>query len=201
MLPLLLALALLAPRAQAAEPLVLAEAKARQALADSPKPGAPDDDAGGDYRGREDEPLPNFGTLAEGLTRSAQPSAEGFERLKKMGVKTVLTLRTSSKEERRLAEKLGLKVVHVPMNGVLSPTFEQVDRALALLKDPARRPLHFHCRYGKDRTGVVAAAYRVAVEGKDVEGAVREAKSYGCCAPLFKDLKNYLEEYRRRPRP
>jgi protein tyrosine/serine phosphatase len=198
---------LLAPPAAFAEPLgqdplVRTQAEARGALAARrSQPSAarlPDDDRAASAASGTPEDLPNFHQVSPGIWRSGQPTQAGFAELKRLGIRTVLDLRLLSDEDDRLAAKAGLKVKHVPMDGILSPSFEQVDRALAVLGDPANRPILVHCRYGRDRTGVTVAAYRVMRESLPIAEAVREARSYGCCAPLFRDLADYLEAYRRR---
>ena len=155
------------------------------------------EDADGDFKL---SPLttPRLAQVDEGLWRSGQPSREGLEQLAKAGVKTVLSLRERvDEEERREAARLGMKVENVPILGFLMPTFSQVDRALAVLNDPAKRPVAVHCRHGKDRTGVVVAAYRVK-KGLPVKQAAAEAKSFGCCIPGYRDLEKYLSDYQAR---
>jgi protein tyrosine/serine phosphatase len=142
------------------------------------------------------EALGNFHDVAPGLTRSAQPSRDGYKLLKGKGVKTVLTLKDSIGREREEAGAEGLAVENVPMSGFAQPSFEQVDRALEIVMDPSKRPLHVHCQVGKDRTGFVIASYRVTVEGMDPAKAAAEAKSYGCCFAPFGDLEKFLKDYR-----
>ena len=142
------------------------------------------------------EPLPNFHQVAEGIYRSAEPKAEGFKRLAQMGIKTILDLKLHvDDDDLESAAALGMKIESVPMNGLLSPSFAQLDRALAVLQDPAKKPVLIHCRYGRDRTGVTVAAYRVAVQGVAPAAAAQEAQSFGCCPPLFKNLPDYLSRY------
>lgn len=40
------------------------------------------------------------------------------------------------------------------------------------------KPVYVHCRSGENRTGLMVAAYRVIVEGKNVEDAIMEMKDY-----------------------
>jgi protein tyrosine/serine phosphatase len=144
--------------------------------------------------------LPRLHELAPGLYRAAQPTEAGFARLKAdKGLRSTLTLRNAvADEEKAAAKALGLELRHVPMNGVLIPRFKEVDAALAVLKDPALRPLVFHCRRGRDRTGVVAAAYRVAVQGWSAQAAADEAHRLDCCVPTFAvPLDKYLRLYQR----
>ncbi len=139
--------------------------------------------------------LPNFHEISPGLYRSGQPSAAGIAQLAKMGVKTILKIRGNRKTDLE-AGPLGIELVHLPMGRVLAPSFEQADQALAVMADPSKRPLLVHCAAGKDRTGVVVAAYRVVMEGMDVDQAAAESKSYGCCQLFYPNLRDYLVRYR-----
>ena len=194
---LLAALCLAAVPAAAAAPdlsVALSQATAL-ARAAGPQPGArltPDADSEVEPR----EALGNFHEVAPGLYRSAQPSRDGYKQLKALGVKTLLSLKDNGAREREEAGAEGLAVENVPMGGFSQPSFEEVDRALAIMQDPAKRPLLVHCQYGKDRTGFVVASYRVVVEHADEAKAAEEAKSYGCCFAPFGDLTKFLKEYR-----
>ncbi|MBI4423694.1 MAG: tyrosine-protein phosphatase [Elusimicrobia bacterium] len=194
----LLAACAWAPRAQAqapAGPPALEEqlAKARAAL----RPVYQDEDADDSSFGLNGlEALPNFGQVSAEVFRSGQPNREGLREIRARGARSVLVLRAKvSPEESGEISRLGMSLAHVPMTGIFSPSFESVDHALAALAAPARQPVLVHCRYGKDRTGVVVAAYRVAIQGRPVAEAAAEARRYRCCAPLFKPLEGYLEAY------
>lgn len=141
------------------------------------------------------EPLPNFGRVDGDLLRAGQPNREGFRLLAEKGVKTVLTLRWGvSEDELTEGARRGIFVLNVRMDGIFLPSFDQVDRALSDLRE-ARKPLLVHCRYGKDRTGVVVAAYRVAEQGWEISRAVEESERFGCCHRLFDGLDDYLRKY------
>jgi len=141
-------------------------------------------------------PLPNFAEVSTSVYRSGQPEGAGVKLAKQLGIRSILDLRLKvDDEEEESAGTSGIAVLHVPMNGVYSPTFEQVDRALAVLTDPRRTPVLVHCHYGKDRTGVVIASYRVAVQGWSIEKAAGEARSFGCCAPFFLTITDWLTYY------
>lgn len=142
------------------------------------------------------EPLPNFHQVSTGVYRSGQPNREGLAELRDLGVRTILDLREKvGNDERAEARRLGIEVVHVGMNGIFSPSFSEVDRAIKVLTDPKLAPVLVHCRYGKDRTGATVASLRTAIQKMPVPQAADEAHQYGCCAPMFKPLEPYLESY------
>lgn len=113
---------------------------------------------------RDDLPgLHNFAQVAPGLYRSAQPTAEGMRTAKALGVRTVINLRIlhSDRDELR---GLGLRYAHIHAKA-WHPEREDVLAFLAIATDPENQPVLVHCEHGADRTGLMVAAWRVAVEG------------------------------------
>ena len=132
--------------------------------------------------------------VAPGIFRSAQPDSEDLRAMRERGVRTVLVLRTGvPKQERETAARVGLEVVHVPMDGTSIPSMEEVDRALDVILDASKRPVLVHCAHGEERTGAVIAAYRVVVQGWDPAAAEAEATRLGFG---FDDLGDFLTRYR-----
>jgi protein tyrosine/serine phosphatase len=126
--------------------------------------------------------LPNLHRIDAGLYRGAQPDEEGFSRLRAMGVRTVVNLRSmhSDRDEIRAAglPEDAFRYVSIPM-AAWAVEDEHVIAFLKVANDPASRPVFFHCQHGADRTGTMAAAYRVAVEGWSREDASREMTEGG----------------------
>ncbi len=140
--------------------------------------------------------IENAARMGEGLYRGAQPDAAGLRTLKERGFRTVVNLR-SWHSERREAEALGLRVVEIPMRANLEsvpPTDEQVRRFLDVARDPANRPVFFHCAQGKDRTGVMAAVYRMEVDGWTNEEALAEMRRFGF-HETYRDLEAFVRSY------
>ncbi len=124
--------------------------------------------------------LANLHEVAPGLYRGAQPEVEGFRSLKAMGVKTVVNLRNfhSDKDELKASEVEGIALVELPMNAH-SVKEEDIISFLKIATDEAKLPLFFHCKHGSDRTGTMAAAYRMVVQGWSKDDAVEELKEGG----------------------
>ena len=159
--------------------------------------------------------------VSDGIWRSARPNVGALTRLYDMGVRTVLNLEggdpyTKEKEAMRQIEEYRaaqhkpdwhITSQAVPMSGIGRPSFEQVDKALAILSDPAKRPILVHCKHGEDRTGVVVAAYRVEIEKRlSLDEAIAEAESLHCCHLVLigkNALRDFLAEYHehRQSRP
>ena len=142
-------------------------------------------------------PIPNAARLAEGIYRGGQPDQAGLRALKEAGFKTVVNLR-SRHSERKEAEALGLSVVEIPMNAALEsdpPTAEEIREFLDVLSDPARRPVFFHCAFGKDRTGTMAAVWRMEKDGWTGDEAMAEMRHFGY-HEYYRDLERFVLEYR-----
>lgn len=125
----------------------------------------------------EREGLPNFYKVSDTLYRGAQPRKQGFEELKKLGIKTVVNLRRSSRE-RILAEEAGLKYYQIPMFAWF-PKKKKFARFLDILSDPSNHPVFVHCKHGADRTGAAVAIYRIKIQNWDVEEAIYEMVNGG----------------------
>src|SRR5262245_10156523 len=132
--------------------------------------------------------------VAPGIFRSAQPDSGELREAKERGVRTVVVLRSNvPADERAAAERLGLELVHVPMDGSQMPSIEEVDTALTVLLNASKRPVLVHCAHGEERTGAVIAAYRVIAQGWDPAAAEAEALELGFG---FDDLRDFLVRYR-----
>ena len=143
-------------------------AGAGAAHAEPHPPAAPRQDIAG---------LPNFAQVAPGLYRSAQPTAEGFRAARAMGIRTVVNLRTLH-SDRTLLSGTGLDYVHIRVKA-WHPEDEDVVAFLAVALDPKRQPVLVHCEHGADRTGLMVATYRRAVQGWSLEEALAELPAFG----------------------
>lgn len=126
--------------------------------------------------------VPNFHAVNDHVYRGAQPSAEGFASLSKLGVKTVIDLRRGDehgKTEQVVVERAGMRYVHVPLSGYLAPTDRDMARLQALLDKSDGWPVFVHCERGADRTGTVIACYRIRHDHWTNEKALTEAKLHG----------------------
>ncbi len=121
--------------------------------------------------------VPNLFKVNERLYRSAQPTAEGMAELKKLGIKTVLNLRSFHSDRDEIGE-LDLNSQHISMLAFYPQRQEAVD-FLKLVSAADNQPLLVHCQHGADRTGAMIALYRVAIEGWSKEEALREMTDGG----------------------
>ncbi len=146
---------------------------------------------------RSDLGIANAAQLAPGIYRGAQPTAEGFQALKRLGVRTIVNLREEHSEKREV-EAHGFRSVEIPLRadvlGSRAPTREEIKVFLDVVRDPENQPVFFHCRRGCDRAGVMAAIYRMEVEGWSKQDALEEMRRFDF-AEFYVSLRRCVEEY------
>ena len=111
--------------------------------------------------------LPNLIRVSDCLYRGGQPSREGLKRLKKMGIKTVVNLRSSRGVKDREAEEcrdLGMHYEQLRMPAFDDVPAGVVKRFFELVEDRERTPIFVHCLTGTDRVSVLMALYRIRYE-------------------------------------
>ena len=133
----------------------------------------------------------NFAKVSDSLYRGGHPSAEGFAKLKSLGVRTVVSLRTFNVHRSRL-EGLGLGYVHISFKAGNAED-EDVVRFLKVMETSANHPVFVHCKWGTDRSGLMAAAYRMVVEGWPRERAIAEMRAMGYDQDKWPQMRDYLE--------
>ncbi|MBU1171068.1 MAG: dual specificity protein phosphatase family protein [Proteobacteria bacterium] len=119
----------------------------------------------------------NLHKVSDDLYRSAQPTEQGMENLKTIGIKTVLNLRSFHSDKDEIGKK-GLVNEHIDMKA-WHPEREDAVRFLKIVTNPDRTPVLVHCWHGADRTGTMCALYRVAIQGWTKEEALREMTQGG----------------------
>jgi protein tyrosine/serine phosphatase len=142
--------------------------------------------------------VPNAGKINETLLRGAQPSAQGLAELKKLGVTTVIDLRGNRGPvawERAQVESLGMRFVNIPISGWSPPSDRQVAEFLRLTKQDPAQKIFVHCYYGKDRTAVMVAAYRIAAQNWTSDQAVAEMYSFGFHYHWYPGMKSYIRKF------
>ena len=123
--------------------------------------------------------ISNFGEVTPTLLRGAQPTQQGFEALAKMGVDLVVDARGDrTNSEGKEVNRLGMKYVAIPWR-CPSPQDDVFARFLTLLQENPGKKVFVHCRQGADRTGMMIASYRMAVEGWSADDAMLEMRHFG----------------------
>ncbi len=132
----------------------------------------------------------NAAQVSPVLYRGAQPTEEGFRELSKLGLKTILSMRKGH-EDPKVLSGLGLFAFRVPSVQWRAES-EDVVAALKVIATPSFQPVFVHCQAGRDRTGLVVAAYEVLYLGRPVDQAVAERRSYGAWG-IWRSSEDFLE--------
>jgi uncharacterized protein (TIGR01244 family) len=137
--------------------------------------------------------VPNLHKVSDDLYRSAQPTAQGMKNLKRMGIETVVNLR-SFHSDRDAVGNTGLAYEHIYMKA-WHPERKEVVRFMQIITNPKRTPVLVHCLHGADRTGTMCAMYRIAVQGWTKEEAVREMTEGGFnFHGIFENLLEWIDK-------
>lgn len=137
--------------------------------------------------------LPNLHQLNDGLYRGAQPSPEGIKELEKMGVKTIVGLR-SEHSDKEILGSANVALVDIPMSP-WNMKEEDVVQFLRIVTDKDRQPVFVHCLHGADRTGTMCAAYRVVVDGWTKQQAIDEMTRGGFgFHSIWSNLPRFIEK-------
>src|SRR5271163_50898 len=143
--------------------------------------------------------VPNSGKINDHLYRGAQPRDAGLLELKKLGVTTIVNLRAEEPEkfdwEEKRSESLGIRFVHIRVDGWSPPTNEQVAQFLSLFRDNPQEKVFVHCRFGDDRTGVFVASYRMAFEKLPADQALKEMYHFGFNGAWHPSMADFVRNF------
>ena len=118
----------------------------------------------------------NFYQVSDTLYRSAQPSAEQWEELEAIGIKSVISLRYFNPGPDDVGD-CAIETYALPWR---TDKIDEGDLA-GFLKLYAKvpKPVLVHCFHGSDRTGAAVAAYRVVYDGYTPDAAADELVNGG----------------------
>ena len=121
----------------------------------------------------------NFGEVTPTLFRGAQPTRKGFQTLAKTGIDIVVDTRGNrANSEGKEVRRLGMRYVAIPWHCPF-PHDDVFARFLKLIRENPDKKIFVHCRLGDDRTGMMVASYRMAIQGWSADEAMREMQKFG----------------------
>jgi tyrosine-protein phosphatase SIW14 len=143
--------------------------------------------------------VPNAGKVTGQLFRGAQPRDGSIRRLKDMGITTVVDLRLEDagvrEREKKEADALGIRFISIPVSGWSPPTGDQVAQFLSVFGGNPKEIVFVHCRLGEDRTGVIVATYRMAVQKWTAEQAMSEMYYFGFNGFVHRAMKSFVRNF------
>lgn len=134
------------------------------------------------------------------VMRSGKPySEDGWTWVHAQGVKSIVTLIRGDKVDYK---RFGFEnVLQIPLQGQEVPTEEQAKQYLQFIQDPKDWPVDVHCAEGKDRTGMMVALARYAIDGWPMEKALAEAKTYRGGNNLARFRVEWLQKWAAEHKP
>jgi tyrosine-protein phosphatase SIW14 len=155
------------------------------------------------------------------LYRCGQLTAEGFrDAIARTGARTILNVQNefpdpvlpltffnhTTVRESALCRDLGVRYAFLEPDlcpNRTDPTARPrvIDEFLALMDDPANRPVLLHCKAGLHRTGVLVAVYRMEYDGWDPLAAVEDLKANGFGDVACTAANDYVQQYVLNYRP
>jgi len=131
--------------------------------------------------------------VSNDLYRGAQPTREGMKELEKLGIKTIVNLRSVHSDKDEMKD-VNISYEHIDMLPI-DPDTDDVIRFLKIVSDPNNTPVFVHCQYGADRTGTMCAIYRMAVQDWSKEEAIKEMTQGGFgFHSIWNNLVKYIEK-------
>jgi len=151
-------------------------------------------------------PLPakifNFHVVSPGIMRGSQPSTQDLMLLKeRAGLKTILSLndnQQTNEQESFAASQIGVGFINIPMSALDEQAPDKIKACLAIINDKSRHPIFIHCQAGKDRTGLIMAAYRVKYGHWSLSEALNEMLLYGYDRVNFPAMELSLRKWAQR---
>ncbi|MHC8323037.1 phosphatase domain-containing protein [Pseudomonas sp. GB2N2] len=133
----------------------------------------------------------NLFQMSPTLYRSALPDQGAVPLLEKLKVTTVITFLPESDSSWLTAP--GIDQVRLPYRTNHVDDAQVLTALRAIQTAEAKGPVLMHCKHGSDRTGLMAAMYRVVVQGWSKEDALSEMTQGGFGdSAHFKDGVRYM---------
>ncbi|HET8678186.1 MAG TPA: hypothetical protein VFO63_20455, partial [Blastocatellia bacterium] len=119
--------------------------------------------------------LPLFRRLDENYMRGGEPARGGLGVLARLGVKTILDLRSDydyTDDVKVAAERVGFIYRRLPLSVWNPPTDKEANEFVRIVTNKTEGPFFVFCSDGIHRTGEMSAIYRIMDDQWDIERAL-----------------------------
>jgi len=134
----------------------------------------------------------NLHQVDDKLYRSALPNTEAVDQLKALGIVSVVNF--YQKSDASWIGNADLQEIHLPLRTRWFDDEDALDALRSLRTAQEKGPVLIHCKHGQNRTGLVAALYRMVYQGWSKEEALAEMRSFGGSIERMKHAEDYLED-------
>lgn len=135
----------------------------------------------------------NLYRMQPDLYRSALPSAGKQGELQRLKIATVINFYQHSDAE-WLADP-NIRQVHQPLHADRVDDADVLQALRSIRQAQADGPVLIHCKHGQNRTGMIAAMYRIVYQGWSKQQAIDEMREGGFGGrERFDDAERYLQE-------
>lgn len=119
----------------------------------------------------------NLYQITPTLYRSRQPDAAALPLLNTLGIRTVVNFIKESDD--KWLSNPAITQVQIPLQTVHVDDADMIESLRAIETAQQQGPVLIHCKHGLDRTGLVAAMYRIVIQGWSKEAALDEMEHGG----------------------
>lgn len=119
----------------------------------------------------------NLYRMAPGLYRSALPKTQDWPQLERLGVATVINFYQKSDEQWLRDPRV--HQVQLPLRTDRIDDADVIEVMRSIRQAQAQGPVLIHCKHGQNRTGLIAAMYRIIYEDWSKEQALAEMSGGG----------------------
>lgn len=152
---------------------------------------------------KETEKLTNFGIVSQNqLYRGGMPVGEHtYDQLVNLGVKTVVNLKIEDSAVEFVSEqnslmKRDITLHYLPLPNVAAPTMLQALEFLSLVYNIETKPVFVHCHRGADRTGIMAAVYRIT-QGHSASWSLVEAEKFNIASNFHEPKIEFVYQFEK----
>lgn len=135
----------------------------------------------------------NLYRMQPDLYRSALPNAAQQGELQKLKVATVINFYQRSDAEWLSDPRI--RQIHQPLHADRMDDADVLQALRSIRQAQADGPVLIHCKHGQNRTGLVAAMYRIVYQGWSKQQAIDEMREGGFGgSERFEDAERYLQK-------